>query len=419
MRDDLPRELHARAFAVGVASTIAFLTPLLGREFADAIGIHPRLVSYAALLFVLVQSAIAPQGPWFRPSAHRIHLAVLATLLCVLALFPWSGAIWVPDEPTSAADYAGHKLTRLLTNAIPTALVAVAARRFLASSRFVDGVTWATTGIAVLAAWQIGNHRDTIRGSDYAEFKEHAAFSTISVSLVFLFLQIAWCHRYLESRRHVWQPIVATLVTFVAAFLLAQRTALLLSVCFALYVGARAARGRRGSAILAAFCAVFGLWVLMDVVAGSIDLAGTISQYSAQVRRVEALFSAEDRSSALRLMMWEFGWTEGWRHPEGHGVGAFALHFHAHRYPHNTFIEALFELGVPGALFVAFLFGVTIATLLRWFRTGTCVLFSLGLLTVFSYSLKAGDLSSVGNWMFWLYLAHGLTETGDWRRDAR
>lgn len=411
MRDELPAELHARAFAVGVASTIAFLTPLLGREFADAIGIHPRLVSYAALAFVLVQSAIVPPGPWFRPQAHRIHIAVLGTLLCVLALFPWSGAIWVPEDPMSVRDYAGHKLTRMLTNAIPTALVGVAARRFLGSRRFVDGMTWVTTGIAILAAWQIGNHRDTIRGSDYAEFKEHAAFSTISVSLVFLFLQIVWCHRYLAERRHLWRPIVATGVTFVAAFLLAQRTALLLSVCFALYVGMRAAQGRRGHAVFGGLCAMFGLWVAMDVVAGSIDLGSTISEYSAQVRRVEALFSAEDRSSALRLVMWEFGWTEGWRHPEGHGVGAFALHFHAHRYPHNAFIEALFELGLPGAVFVSWLLGMTTAMLVRLFRARTQVLFALGLLTVFSYSLKAGDLSSVGNWIFWLYLAHGLSET--------
>jgi O-antigen ligase len=229
------------------------------------------------------------------------------------------------------------------------------------------------------------------------------------VSLVFVFLQIVWCHRYLVDRRHVWRPILATAMALVAVFLLTQRTAMLLVVAFALYVAFHDARGRARTVGLGV-CVLFGIWVALDVVAVSVDASGVLSQFPAQVRRIEALVNAEDNSSSVRIAMWRFGWNEGWRVPEGHGVGSFAQYFPANRYPHNVFVEALFELGVPGAILVAALLAITTATLVRLFRAKNATLLALALLTTFMYALKAGDLSLTGNWLFWLYLAHGYFE---------
>jgi O-antigen ligase len=417
MRDEMPAYVHERAFAVGIASAIAFLLPLLGREFAESIGVHPRLLAYAALAYVLVQSALTPAGAWFRPASQRLHLVVLGLLACLLALFPWWGPLWVPDEPMTVPDYAGHKLTRLLTLAIPTALLGVAARRFVGSRRFIDGFTWSTTVIAVIALGQLMVHRSTIRGSDLADLKEQAAFSTISVSVVFMFLQIVWCHRYVVERRHAWRPLVATAIALLGVFLLTQRTAMLLVIAFGLYVAFRDARGRARTIGLC-ICVIFGIWFAMDVVALSVDAKGVLAQFPAQVRRIEGLLNAEDNSSSVRFLMWEFGWNEGWRLPEGHGVGSFAKYFPANRYPHNVFIEALFELGIPGAILVAALLAITTSTIVRLFRATDATLIAFALLTTFSYALKAGDLSLTGNWLFWLYLAHGYFEAASPRQGA-
>ncbi len=409
MRDAIPAHVHERAFGVGVATAIAFLLPLLGREFAEYTGVHPRLVAYGALAYIGVQSALTLPGPWFRANATRLHVVLLGVLLCTLAMFPWWGSWWVPEEPLTIPEYAGHKLTRILTLAIPTALVGVVARRFVVSPRFIDGITWTATVIAVIALGQLVAYRNTIRGRDLSELREQAAFSTISVTLVFVFLQVVWCHRFLSERRHAWRPVLATLTALLGVFMLTQRTAMMLVVAFGLYVAFRDAQGR-ARVVGLGICFLFGLWVALDVAALTIDAGDLLAQFPAQVRRIEALLTAQDDSTSIRLVMWEFGWNEGWRVPEGHGVGAFAQYFPANRYPHNIFIEALFELGVPAAILVGFLLAITIVTLVRLFRARPATLFALTLVTMFSYALKAGDLSMTGNWLLWLYLAHGYCE---------
>ncbi len=409
MRDESAIRRDQLALLAGIATALAFLLPLLGRQFAESTGVHPRLIGYGALAWLVVLSAMMPPTGAFRPAAHKLHVVVLGLLLCVLALFPWSGPVWVLDDPLSVREYAGYKLTRLITLAVPTTLVGVIARRFVSSDRFVLGLTWTTTAIAVLALGQLAMNRGAVSSSQLSDLTERASFSTISLSLVFVFLQITWAHRYLSERRGVWRPIVASVVAMLGAFMLTQRTAMMLIVAFGLFLGFRDARGRARSIGLG-LCVAFGLWIMLDVAAVDVDTSGLVAQFPAQIRRVQALLNADDASSSARLVMWEFGWNEGWRVPEGHGVGAFAQYFPANRYPHNVFIEGLFELGVPGALLVVGLLAITARTLWKLFRSPGATLVALALLALLAYALKAGDFSLAGNWLCWLYLGHGWLE---------
>lgn len=409
MRDDSAAQRDLHATLAGVATAIAFLLPLLGRQFAESTGVHPRLVSYGALVWLVVLAGMIPPTAAFRPAAHKLHVVVLGLLVCVLALFPWWGPVWVLDDPLSVREYAGYKLTRLITLAVPTTIVGVIARRFVSSERFVTGLTWTGTAIAALALVELAMNRGAVSSSQLSDLTERGSFSTISLSLVFVFLQIAWAHRYLTERRGVWRPIVASLVAMLGAFMLTQRTAMMLIAAFGLFIAFRDARGR-ARAVGLGLCIAFGLWIALDVAAVDLDTSGLLAQFPAQVRRVQALLSADDASSSVRVVMWKFGWEEGWRVPEGHGVGAFAQYFPANRYPHNVFIEGLFELGVPGAVLVACLLVITTKTLVRLFRSPGATLVALSLLAMFAYVLKAGDFSLTGNWLCWLYLGHGWLE---------
>jgi len=112
------------------------------------------------------------------------------------------------------------------------------------------------------------------------------------------------------------------------------------------------------------------------------------------------------KASILRYDMVFYCFTEGMRSPMGNGLGSFATDYGDPRvfYPHNIAAEAFFELGACGLACITTLIAVALRTCWQLFQRGDRDIALFGLLAATAFVLKAGDLSTAGVWLFWIYI---------------
>lgn len=120
--------------------------------------------------------------------------------------------------------------------------------------------------------------------------------------------------------------------------------------------------------------------------------------------RFKTLFDPAADSTGGRIDRLNFSFESilgaPWNHIFGEGIGSFGILFtgvDAREYPHNIYLEVLFELGIFGL--IPFLLFTLIPF---WYKSKT--FYKVFLIYYFLNSLKSGDLTSL--WI--LFLAYGL-----------
>ena len=120
--------------------------------------------------------------------------------------------------------------------------------------------------------------------------------------------------------------------------------------------------------------------------------------------RFKTLFDPAADSTGGRIDRLSFSYDSiigaPWNHIFGQGIGSFGILFtgvDAREYPHNIYLEVLFELGIFGL--IPFLLFTLIPF---WFKCNT--FYKVFLVYYFLNALKSGDLTSL--WI--LFLAYGL-----------
>lgn len=395
---------------LGFLAMFAFGAPLLGAELGRYTGVHPRVLGYSATLVVVVVCVL---GGYRKPA--RIDLAVLTHALlgllaiAVLLAVPYDQALWVLDPTPTQANYPGFKVTRVLLIVVPTIILGAVVYPIARDKRFVRGLSIGSWVLAGVASGQLLIYRSLLAsgsGSDWAAFRDDASFSTISVAMLFVFALIsvqAWAVQR-RSALAVGIALVVSAGCLFAAFMLAQRTTIGLGIVFSCTTLLRVLRARPVAALLWLGVAVGAAAVVLGFVT---DGVGTgLEQYVTQFGRVTSLFSGEDASANYRVQMWGFAFKEAAVDPLGHGLGSFAGDFREQFYPHNVLAEAAYELGVLGFFAVAALCLVSVWVVIALARVGDGI-FVYALVTGVLWVMKAGDITTLGNWIFWLYLGLG------------
>lgn len=395
---------------LGFASMMAFGVPLLGAEFGGYVGLHPRVLSYAASALVIL---VALSGR-YRAGVHSrmatsVHIALGLFALGVAVSLPYERALWVLEDGMRISTYPGFKFTRVLLIAVPTIATAIAAYPLARKRGFVNGLVVAAVLLAGVASVELLAYRHLLASgnySDWSAFADESAFSTISMSMVFLFALVAvqsWAAR-VATRRAVLIAVGVSAWCLFAAFLLAQRTTMGLGILFS---GVTLLRFVRRPAIARVVWLGIAVGVVFMVLGFSADeTSGSLDKYAAQVARVESLLSGGDNSTNYRVEMWGFAFERTIFNPLGHGFGSFPAHYREQFYPHNVLAEAGFELGIVGAAGVVWMVVISVAVMLRGFRSRDGV-YGFALFAALMWVMKAGDFAGFGNWVFWLYLAIG------------
>ncbi len=388
----------------------ALMASHLGAEFSSLVGVHPRVVAYAcSALLIAIGVALRQQRPPTPRALVVVHAFVFVLALCILVYVPWDARLWVVADRPTVDTYPGFKLTRLVLTSVPAVLAAVAVAPLVRHRSFVRGLRQGLLGVGAVAALELVRYGKLLGSgsyADWAQFSDRAAFSTIGLSMCFVFALLAAQAR-LRSEAGRYRGVVAVVVSVaaaLAAFALAQRTALAMCIGFTA-LGVAAGRRRRigpalwGALALAGSLAV--VIVLFDNMGGSLGRQGY---------RLQVLAGAGDSSAQSRFEMWAFCLESLARNPIGHGFGSFPQFHPVQFYPHNVLAEAAFELGLLGAAVVGAGIWLSLWLIARLARTeyaviGLCLAAGLGWVS------KAGDLSAIGNWLGWLYLAAAAATT--------
>jgi hypothetical protein len=389
---------------------VAFGAPLLGAELGEYIGVHPRVLAYAAVAAILFVSVA---GRYRETAQNRlgvaIHIALVALAVAVATSLPYDADLLRLDPTMTVESYPGIKFTRLLLVSGPTILAAVVVYPLARTAAFTRGLRLGALGLAALGALEVIVYGDLLSSgvySDWSAFSDEAGFSTINMSLVFLFALVSvqsWATRRADVRALVFAVGISAAAVFVS-FLLAQRTTVALCLAFScanlLLVVRRRAVARLLWVGIVAAAGFAGFSVFFD------DTSGLSGQYTTQITRIESLLSGRDFSAQARMGMWELCAVGFVERPFGHGFGAFAEYSRDNFYPHNALAEAAFELGMLGAAAIVALLVHSVATIARLWRSGGGM-YCLCLVAAVTSAMKAGDLSAFGNWAFWLYLGVG------------
>lgn len=395
-----------RNIAIGAAVSIGYLLPFLGSGFRIW-GLHPRVWSYTATVLVL---AIGLLGPRLTAVVRRrlvvTGLLVAGVLALAILLFPPSSQFWVVDPPTSVADYPGFKMTRLLAVGLPLLLLGIGASRHASSQDFRKGLVGGIVFVGILALVRLAT-----AGSIATDIEAAAAageFSTIGLSQVLLLSIGATSGWALEKRSG---PSFLVLIAYGIAslagiFVLAQRAAfvfgLLILVVSAALLTKKVKRRTLAIALAGALLTSVGVAVSVD----PLETLDAQPLFSQQVDRIGGLLNLDlDRSTQLRLEMWEFAVAESVGDLTGHGFGGFAFAYPIQRYPHNLFLEAVFELGALGALLVGLIVGMAINAIWKLVQRGDRWVELWVLSIVLMFFLKSGDLSTIGGLLLWLVVA--------------
>lgn len=388
----------------------ALMASHLGAEFSSLVGIHPRVIAYAcSALLIAIGAALRQEGSPTPRAVAVVHAFVVVLAVCILVYLPWDARLWVVADRPTVESYPGFKLTRLLLTSVPALLAAVAVVPVVRHPAFVRGLGQGLLGVGAVAAFELLRYR-TLLGSgsyaDWAQFSDSAAFSTIGLSMCFVFALLAAQAR-LRSESGRYRGTVAVAVSAfaaLAAFALAQRTALAMCIGFTVLGVAAGRRRRIGPALWGVLALVGSLAV---VIALFDNMGGTLGR---QGYRFQVLAGAGDSSAQSRFEMWAFCFESLLRNPIGHGFGSFPQFHPVQFYPHNVLAEAAFELGLLGVVVVGAGIWVSLWLIARLARTdyaliGLCLAAGLGWVS------KAGDLSAIGNWLGWLYLAAAAATT--------
>lgn len=376
----------------------------LGAEFSSLLGVHPRVVAYAcSAVLIAIGAALRQQRPPTPRPVVIVHALIVSLALCVLVYLPWDARLWVVADRPTVETYPGFKLTRLLLTSVPALFAAAAVAPLVRHRAFVRGLGQGLLTIGAVGAIELLRYR-TLLGSgshaDWARFSDTAAFSTIGLSMCFVFALLAAQARVRDDSAK-YRGTVAVIVSAaaaLAAFALAQRTALAMCIGFTV-LGVTAGRHRRiGPALWGALALTGSLAVVMllfDSAGGSVGRQGY---------RFQVLAGAADTSAQSRFEMWGFCLEQLIRNPVGHGFGAFPQHHAVQFYPHNVLAEAAFDFGILGVFVVGAGLWFSLLLVARLVRSehaliGLCLAAGVG------WVCKAGDLSAIGNWLGWLYLA--------------
>ena len=395
---------------LGALAMIAFGAPLLGAELREYVGVHPRAIAYAAVATILAVMAFGSyRGGFASRVAGTVHTCLVLFALAVALTLPYDANLLRLDSEISLESYPGYKFTRLLLLTGPTVAAAIAVYPLARMAAFRRGVQIGAFALGAIGIVELLVYQDLLSSgahADWSLFADEAAFSTISMSMVFLFALVAvqsWAADR-QDRVAIAVAILVSAAAMFASFLLAQRTTMALGLLFSFITLLAVVRRRAFVRLLwlgiAAAIALGGLGMISD------GGPGMLAQYSTQLTRVESLLSGGDTSTAMRVDMWRFCAVGFVQEPLGHGFGSFGAHFREHFWPHNALAEAAFELGMLGFAAIAALVVQSVTVLWR-LLTGGHRLYFFALVAALMWVMKAGDFASLGNWIFWLYLGIG------------
>jgi hypothetical protein len=410
---ELRRRTHARdpwPARLGFLLMVVFGAPLLGAEFGTHVGVHPRVLSYAAIAAIIAITALGGYRIGTRSGiATLVHGGLLLIGIAVVVALPYEANLIRLDSGLTLESYPGVKFSRMLLLSGPTVVAAIMVYPLAHTAAFRDGLRVGAVVLGGIGGLQLLVYRDLLSSgaySDWSAFADEAAFSTINLSMLFLFALVAlqtWATER-GGRTAIVTAIVGTVACMFAAFLLAQRTTMALGLAFSFVTLLGVVRRRALQRVL--WPAVAISVVLVIVTTFSDGTSAQLDAYSAQATRVESLVSGGDTSAGVRVEMWAYCARGFFAEPLGHGFGSFPEFFRQQFYPHNAIAEAAFELGLLGLVAVIVFLHQTAVVLWRLAWSGeTLYLFCLvaGLLWV----MKAGDFSALGNWLVWLYLGAG------------
>ena len=395
---------------LGFLAMFAFGAPLLGAELGEYVGVHPRALAYVAVAAILALTAFGGHraGTASR-MAGTVHASLAVFALAVVVALPYEANLLRLDSTISLESYPGYKFTRLLLLTGPTVLAAIAIYPLARTPGFRRGVQLGAFVLAAIGMVELLVYQDLLSSgvhADWSLFADEAGFSTISMSMVFLFALIAVQSWAVDrgDKGAIVLAVAVSVASMFASFLLAQRTTMALGLLFSCLTLLGVVRRR--SAVRLLWLGAAGAIVLAALGMVADDSPAMLAQYTTQVTRVESLLSGGDASTAMRLDMWRFCAAGFLDQPLGHGFGSFGAHFREHFWPHNALFEAAFELGILGVAAVGALLVHTVTVLWRLMRTGGGLYF-FALVASTMWVMKAGDFASVGNWIFWLYLGVG------------
>jgi len=401
---------HGPIGVVGFLTGISLLLPFLGRTFLFSVGIHPRWLSYVALILIVTMvwniRGLRAHRTASRDVIH-MHMAVGALVVFALVMFPWGEEFWVTADAPSLAQYPGEKITDFILVSVPFIALAWVVHPYARKPDFVNGLAAASMFVGAIGLWEVFSFRDIVGNFD--EFAS-VGFGTISLSMVLLFAIIGaahWLRTEPTATRFYWFLALSAACLW-SIFLVAQRTSMLLGLAFVLFMTSRFIIRRR--TILISLAIIVALAATAGTLVKGLDGFQAGDDLPRQTARFTSVFTSQDTSTNARLEMWAFSWEAWFQQPFGRGFGSFAEEFPDLKFPHNIPVEAFYELGFVGGIAALYLIGLTVRAIVRLGRTAGAELYLLALVTALAMVLKAEDFASMGFWLFWLAMGTSVVE---------
>lgn len=385
-------------FLQGFVATFAVLYPFFGRAF-NVFGYHNRVVSTVLILIVIVISI-----PRFSHARARHGLGALAlglTAFAVLYADPLQrGEIF---HVQFEMGYYEGKLARLFQLSVPVFVLGYLVSSSRVRSSFIRGSWWAIFASGLIGLGVLITHRRYFLGQTCEislSFHDQQLFSTIGLSVVLTLATILildmvpW-----TGRDYFWAPWCGLLLVF--SVLLLRQRAHMIVIC--VLVLTRFWNRRKRFASLAAAAIVFGVAAGMVIKHyRELVITETVQLYWAAAANGRMVRGRTDLA-ALAIA----GIRED---PLGHGLGAFDAH-HSKPYPHNRFLEAFYELGIGGAVCVAWMCVLGLRRLPGLFTAqhssrASPSLWFLHAAVVFllAHELKAGSLECISIYIYFLFI---------------
>jgi O-antigen ligase len=383
-----PDGFSRQSFLSGWLAFSGLLLPQFGRAFS-VLGIHTRLIGFLLLLAAIVVGL--RKTKYCRSSVLVLFVMVLYFLLLFIyadpeqirSLFALSFA---PDP------YPDTKLSRTLAfNALPV-VMGFLLSRVAARSDFRRGVVWSlvTWTLVGLVVGILNSEYWFSPATDSAEaFERLHRYSVIGMTLVLMGGFLTGLVYFLQGRRKALS-LSLLLSSFLLIVVHTQRAAWIYCLLAALFLVAQSAVVRPSAGLRAALGAVsailVGILIANEIGAISVGVLG----------RAEGIF--EGRLFDSRAPLFLAAIRGFWEHPFGQGLASFARAGHGTVYPHNVFLEALYELGLAGGILMAALLIFLLKNTLRLVRgapqSRPSLIIGLYLGYILIFSLKSGDFTS-------------------------
>ncbi|MDF1586034.1 O-antigen ligase family protein [Marinimicrococcus flavescens] len=344
------------------------------------------------LLFFLASFAVGVTVIW----REQIYLPGLRLVMMFMAFLLWATAsyAWTPGPL-----YGFSKLSELLSLNLWSLMggALVIANRRIRLVRFLALLTLFATLIAVdwISFYGIGNFTELgfIKSGDYL-----GAGTVIGAGAIVAFTVLIYAPPL--TLRWILAGLLFGLLTL-TLFVIGGRSpivALALAMLMPMAVHVRLAEGR----LLLHRSQILVLLVILGGVAGVVWAIAS-GEMTWTLMRFGFLFSqgAEDSSTTHRLSYFAFA-LKGWAQAPlmGHGIGSFGimyLGFDFRTFPHNIFLEALFETGILGLALLAACFVLALRRLgldrLRHEPVLLCVLMLFS--ASFLFAMMSGALNEV------------------------